>query len=396
MSVTIQTMYEEMKGTWNELQSVIDTQEKELKSLGGVSAETKTYAEKLNDRITQLETAMARPQFLPHEESKSDPRKSEAKAAFFQALEHGYGSLKPEQKQMVPIAGPNESKALFQTDDTTGGFLAPTEFVQDIIKAIVLYSPIREVVTVRSTQNKSILYPTRTSTFAAQWISEQTTRTETVGLKYGQEEIMSHEMYALVLISYSDMEDTYFDMETQIQMECAEQFAVTEGAAFVAGSGVGKPEGLLTNANVSYFPVGSTSAILADGLIGAAYTLKSAYAKNAIWLLNRKSIGAIRQLKDSYGQYLWQPGIASDIPNTILDHPYMEVPDMPDVATNAYPIMFGDFKRAYVAVDRVQMVMTRLTERYADLGQIGFIARKRVGGQVVLPEAVLKLKISTS
>lgn len=396
MTVTIQTMYDEMRSTWNELQSVMDTQEKELKSLGGVSQETKTYAEKLNDRITQLETAMARPQLVSHQEDKGDSRTREAKAAFFQALRQGYASLSPEQKQFVPIAGPGEAKTLFQTDDTTGGYLSPVEFVQDIIKAIILYSPIREVVTVRQTQNKSILYPTRTNTFAAQWISEQQTRTETTGLKYGQEEIMTHEMYALVLITYSDMEDTYFDMEAQIQMECAEQFAVTEGAAFVSGNGVGKPEGLLQNASVSYYPVGSTSAIVADGLIGAAYTLKSAYAKNAIWLLNRKSIGLIRQLKDSYGQYLWQPGIASDIPNTILDHPYMEVPDMPDVATNAYPILFGDFKRAYVAVDRVQMVMTRLTERYADLGQIGFIARKRVGGQVVLPEAYLRVKISTS
>jgi len=277
-----------------------------------------------------------------------------------------------------------------------GRDLAPTDFVQDIIKQIVLYSPIRDIVTVRQTENKSILFPTRTATFAASWVAEQASRAETQGLKYGQEEIMSHEMYALVLITYADMEDAYFDMAQQIQMECAEQFAVTEGAAFVNGNGVGKPEGLLTNSSVSYVPSTSGSALTADGLITTAYTLKSAYAKNATWIMNRSTLGTIRTLKDSYGQYLWQPGIASDIPNTILDHPYMETPDMPIVAANAYPIMFGDFKRAYVIVDRVQMVMTRLTERYADLGQIGFIARKRVGGQVVLPEAILKHKISVS
>lgn len=274
--------------------------------------------------------------------------------------------------------------------------LAPTDFVQDIIKQIILYSPIRDIVTVRQTENKSILFPTRTATFAAAWVAEQASRPETIGLKYGQEEIMNHEMYALVLITYADMEDAYFDMAQQIQMECAEQFAVTEGAAFVNGNGVGKPEGLLQNANISYDPSGSGTAIIADGLITIAYNLKSAYAKNATWLMNRNTLGQVRQLKDSYGQYLWQPGIASDIPNTILDHPYMEVPDLPNVAGNAYPILFGDFKRGYVIVDRVSMVMTRLTERYADLGQIGFIARKRVGGQVVLPEAIRKLKISTS
>jgi len=140
---------------------------------------------------------------------------------------------------------------------------------------------------------------------------------------------------------------------------------------------------------------GNASLLQADGLINCAYSLKSAYAKNAIWLMNRSTLGSVRTLKDSYGQYLWQPGIASDVPNTILDHPYVETPDMPAVAANAFPIIFGDIKRAYVIVDRVQMVMTRLTERYADFGQIGFIARKRVGGQVVLPEAILKHQIHT-
>ncbi len=294
----------------------------------------------------------------------------------------------------MQIVSPGEVKALQAVDDTGGGYLAPMDFVQDIIKTIILYSPVRDVATVRQTENKSILYPTRTATFAAQWVTEQQQRTETTGLKYGQEEILAHEMYALVLITYADMEDAYFDMAQQIQMESAEQFAVTEGAAFVSGNGVGKPEGLLTNANVNNVHTGNANLITADGLINTAYSIKSAYAKNAVWLLNRSTLGAIRTLKDSYGQYLWQPGIASDIPNTILDHPYVETPDMPAVAAGAYPIIFGDIKRAYVIVDRVQMVMTRLTERYADFGQIGFIARKRVGGQVVLPEAILKVLVS--
>jgi HK97 family phage major capsid protein len=391
MTVTLQAMYDEMRSTWSDMQGVVDIQEQELKSVGAVSQETKQHIDALNTRITSLETAMARPQIGAL--SRIEPPGAEAKDAYIQALVKGYSSLSADQKKMVELAGPGEVKVLQSIDDTGGGYLAPVEFVQDIIKKIVQYSPVRDIVTVRQTQNKSILFPTRTSTFAASWVSEQAARPETTGLRYGQEEIMSHEMYALVLITYADMEDAYFDMSAQIQMETAEQFAVTEGAAFVNGSGVGKPEGLLTNVNVSTDFTGDANLLKADGLIGIAYNLKSAYAKNAIWIMNRNSLGQVRTLKDSYGQYMWQPGIASDIPNTILDHPYMEVPDMPNVTALSYPIMFGDFKRAYVAVDRVQMVMTRLTERYADLGQIGFIARKRVGGQVVLPEAIRKLQV---
>lgn len=390
MSVTLNTMYEEMRNTWHDMQGVIDIQEKELKGVGAVSQETKQHLEKLNDRISSLETAMARPRMGGIEGAEQT---SEEKSAFLTALVKGFAGLNQEQKSLVKLAGPGEVKVLQSVDDTGGGYLAPLDFVQDIIKKIVNYSPIRDIATVRQTQNKSILFPTRTATFAASWVAEQASRPETTGLKYGQEEIMSHEMYALVLITYADMEDAYFDMSAQIQMECAEQFAVTEGAAFVTGNGVGKPEGLLTNASVSTDYTGDANLLKADGLITCAYNLKSAYAKNATWLLNRNTLGQIRQLKDSYGQYLWQPGIASDIPNTILDHAYQETPDMPSVAALAYPIMFGDFKRAYVIVDRVQMVMTRLTERYADLGQIGFIARKRVGGQVVLPESCRKIQV---
>lgn len=394
-SVSLQTMYEEMQNVWSNMKGTIDVQEKELKTVGAVSQETKQQIDRMNDRIAEIETKMARPQ-LGRPGTGIEKKEGPETKAFFKALSSGMSSLNPEEKSLVKLAGPGEVKVLQSVDDTSGGYLAPSEFVQDIIKTIVLYSPIRDVATVRQTQNKSVLWPTRTGTFAAAWVAEQASRPETTGLKYGQEEIMTHEMYALVLITYADMEDAFFDMGSQIQMEAAEQFAVTEGAAFVGGNGVGKPEGLLTNTNVSYVPSGSGSAITADGLINLVYSIKSGYAKNSVMLLNRKTLGAIRTLKDSYGQYLWQPGISANIPNTILDRPYAETPDMPDIASNSYPVLFGDIKRAYVILDRVSMVMTRLTERYADLGQIGFVARKRVGGQVVLPEAILKLKIATS
>ncbi len=396
MSTTLQTMYDEMRRTWEDMKNVVDVQDKEIKSVGEVSMETKTQIERMNDRISGLETQLKRPNMgNPAGDIDTKAAKKEKTDIYVKALQKGYSSLSAEEKSAIKLVGPGEAKALQSVDDTGGGYLAPVDFVQDIIKQIVLYSPIRDVATVRQTENKSILYPTRTATFAAQWVAEQVQRTETTGLKYGQEEILAHEMYALVLITYADMEDAYFDMSQQIQMEAAEQFAVTEGASFVNGNGVGKPEGLLTNTTVPSSVSGNASLLQADGLINCAYSLKSAYAKNAIWLMNRSTLGSVRTLKDSYGQYLWQPGIASDVPNTILDHPYVETPDMPAVAANAFPIIFGDIKRAYVIVDRVQMVMTRLTERYADFGQIGFIARKRVGGQVVLPEAILKHQIHT-
>lgn len=119
MTVDLKTMYEEMRSTWSDMQNVVDVQDKELKQLGSVSGETKQHIDKLNDRISHLETAMARPGLGRTEER---PGKSESKMALIQALTKGYGSLSREQKDMVPLVGPGEVKVLQQVDDTGGGY----------------------------------------------------------------------------------------------------------------------------------------------------------------------------------------------------------------------------------------------------------------------------------
>lgn len=121
MTVTLQTMYEEMRNTWNEMKSVLDIQEREVKTFGEASAETKTHLEKMNERITHLETAMARPA-LHEQRQEQTAKKTEAKDAYIQALCKGYGSLAPEQKQYVQIVGPGELKVLQAVDDTGGGY----------------------------------------------------------------------------------------------------------------------------------------------------------------------------------------------------------------------------------------------------------------------------------
>ncbi len=126
--------------------------------------------------------------------------------------------------------------------------------------------------------------PKRTGSFSAAWVSEVGTRSETTGLAYGLEEVPAHELYALVDISQQDLEDSAFNLEQELSQEFAEQFGVAEGAAFVSGNSVGKPEGLLTNASVAETVSGDASLITADGLISMFYDLKDAYARNATWV----------------------------------------------------------------------------------------------------------------
>ena len=295
-----------------------------------------------------------------------------------------------QQKALIDVA--NEYKSLSVSNDTTGGYLAPSEYVREIIKTVTEISPARQLARVRTTGAKSILLPKRTGQFAAVWVAEQGTRAETTGLNWGMLEIFTHEMYALIDISEQNLEDSAFNLASEINFEATEQFAVAEGAAFVSGTGIGKPEGFMVNSGVSSVNSGSAALITADSLFSAKHTLKTAYTRSANWVLNRTTLGAVRKLKDGNGDYLWQSGLASGKPNTLDGDPYVEVPDMPSEGANTYPIAYGDFQRAYTLVDRVAMSMLRDPYTQATSGNIRFLFRRRLGGMVTQPEAIVKIK----
>jgi len=288
---------------------------------------------------------------------------------------------------------PVEKKALTVSNDSTGGYLAPPEYVRELLKEITELSPIRSISRIRNTSARSVQIPKREGTFAAQWVSESGTRSETTGWRVGLEELPAHELYALVDISEQDLEDSLFNLEAEMQSEFAEQFAVAEGKSFVEGTSVGQPEGFLTNVSVGDIASGSNSAYDADDLIGLVHSIKSNYSKNGTWVFNRNTLSNIRKLKDGAGQYVFQAGMSlqSGVTNTILGHPYVEATDMPNAAQDASMIAFGDFRRGYMIVDRIALAVLRDPFTQATTGNVRYIARRRVGGQVIMPEAIVKL-----
>jgi HK97 family phage major capsid protein len=295
----------------------------------------------------------------------------------------------------------NEYKALVAGNDTLGGYyLAPAEMATDIIKAVILMSPIRSLGRVTSIGVQSLKMPKRTGTFAATRTGEVSPRSETTGYTTGMVELFAPEMFAEVHISSQMIEDSAFDIEAEMMQEFSEQFAVKEGAEFVNGTGTNnQAEGFLTSAALATTNFSGNAATIADstgqanGLIQMFYSgLKTAYARNATWTMNRQTIGSVRKMKDTTSQYIWQPGLAANVPNTILSAPYVEVPDMPNEGAGNYPIAVGDFSKGYRIVDRALMSVLRDPFTIASTGQILYRARKRVGGGVVLGEAIAKLQ----
>jgi|TARA_R100000329_G_C7616795_1_gene219034 HK97 family phage major capsid protein len=336
--------------------------------------------ENLKEQVSNLETVLKRPN-AGLETKQID----ETLQAFDAYCRKGFDALSEAEK-----------KALTVSNDSTGGYLAPPEYVRELIKDVTEISPIRSIARVRSTGQRSIQIPKRTGQFSAQWVAESGTRSETTGYQVGLEEIPAHEYYAMVDISEQDLEDSVFNLEAEMQSEFAEQFAKAEGTAFVSGNAVGKPEGFMTNSSVSEVVSGAGAALTGDGLISLVHSIKSEYSRNATFVFNRSTLAEIRKLKDTAGQYVFQAGmmLTSGVPNSVLGFPYIQATDMPSVGAGNFPIAFGDFSRGYMIVDRIAMAVLRDPFTQATSGNVRYIARRRVGGQVILPEAIVKQKVS--
>lgn len=394
----------ELKKVFETFKETMETHDAEIKQMGQASSETKAALEKIQDHMDEVEKKLERlavstPEGNQSQGGEGDPEDITETKAFQAFLRYGEHKLTPEEERVLTKAPkPQEGKVLTRGDDTTGGYLAPEEYVEEIIKGITEFSPIRSLARIRSTSRHSVQIPKRTGQFSAAWVSEIGTRSERTGLTWGLEEVPTHEAYALVDISTQNIEDNAFDLEAELQAEFSEQFGVLEGSGFVSGDSVGKPEGIIANATVlaNYVASGHASQLTADGLINVAFALKSDYFRNSSWILNRLTLRDIRKLKDGNGQYLWQPGLQGAAPATILERPYVECTDMPTVTTNTYSVAIGDFRRGYTIVDRVEVATLRDPYTQATSGAVRFIARKRVGGQVVLPEAIKVQKTAAS
>jgi HK97 family phage major capsid protein len=334
-----------------------------------------------DEKIARLEKMLSRPL-----SSKDDATKvNEQKVAFENYLRKGKDGV-----------APNELKVLTASNDTAGGYLAPPEYVTELLKTITELSPIRGISRVRSTTNRSIQIPKRTGQFSAVFVAEQGTRSETTGYATGLEEIPTHELYALVDISEQELEDSVFNLEQEMSTEFGEQFAKAEGTAFVSGNAVGKPEGFLSNSSVGTVNSGNGTALTADGLISLYHEPKAEYASNGVFVFSRSTLSAIRKLKTAGNDYVFQAGnqLSGGMVATILGAPYIQATDMPSVGAGNKPIAFGDFRRGYMIVDRVNLAILRDPFTQATAGNVRYVARKRIGGQVILAEAIKTQTVS--
>lgn len=293
---------------------------------------------------------------------------------------------------------PQVVDALRIGSDTEGGYLVPDEYERTLVEALQEENIFRSLAHIIRTASGERKIPVVSSKGTASWIEEGGAFPESDDT-FGQVTIGAYKLGTTIKISEELLNDSVFDLENYIAREFARRIGTKEEEAFFTGDGSGKPLGVLADKGGAEIGVtaASATAITSDELLDLYYSLLSPYRKKAVWVVNDSTIKAIRKLKDNNGQYLWQPGLIANAPDTILGRPVKTSAFMPSIAAGAKSIIFGDFNYYWIA-DRQGRTFKRLNELYATTGQVGFLASQRVDGKLILPEAlkVLKQKAGTT
>lgn len=391
MDAEIKRLFEQQRKIWEEYTAEVDRRIDEVKAGGAADPLTDEKLAKMDGaldeikaRLDEAEKKAARPSG-GRDESAEAPGQAAYRKAFDRFLRKG------------DTAGFDELRAKdWQIGvDADGGYAVPEQLDRNILRLLENQSPMRRVcgrMTIGGVQYKKLVAQGRPS---SGWVGETDPRNPTTTPTFVELTGTAHEIYAYPFASQIDLEDVFFNAEQWLTDAVAEEFAVQEGLAFLSGDGAKKPMGILSHPSAAQKdgvrPFGTLeqvagSAIDHDTLIDVQYALKAGHRNNAVWMMNKATVAAVRKVKGSDLHPLWQPSMQLGQPSSLLGYPIVENEDMPDAGAGNVPIIFGDFKRAYLIIDRVGI--STLRDPYNRLGWVGFYTRKRVGGMLLDSEAL--------
>lgn len=301
-----------------------------------------------------------------------------------------------------------EAKALSAGSGADGGYLVPDETEATVMMRLGQISPIRSIAGIREVSAAVYKKPFSTAGPATGWVSETAARPETTSPTLAELTYPTMELYAMPAASNTLLEDSVVDIDQWIAQEIEQAFAEQEGAAFVSGDGINKPQGFLSYptvdetswswGNLGYLATGVAgdfaASNAADSLVDLIYLLKASYRQNAAFVMNRHTQAEVRKLKDADGNYIWQPPATAEAGSSLMQFPIVEAEDMPDIGTDSLSIAFGDFQRGYLIVDRAGMRILR--DPYSSKPHVLFYTTKRVGGGIQDFDAIKLMKFGIS
>jgi len=302
-----------------------------------------------------------------------------------------------------------EMKSFTGVSGDSGGYAIPKEIDAVIGATLASVSPIRSIANVVQVGSAGYRKLVTAGGTPSGWASEVDARPATGTPTYFEIAPPMGDLYANPSASQAMLDDALFDVEGWLATEIAREFARAEGAAFVNGSGVGRPKGFLAAPTSSasdaarafgtlqYLASGAAGDFAAnpqDRLVDLVQSLRGPYRQNGTWVMNSATLARIRKFKTSDGAFIWTPGLSVGQPATLLGYPVIEAEDMPDIAAGALAIAFGDFRSGYLIAERGETGILR--DPYSNKPFVNFYASKRIGGCVSNSEAIKLMKFAAN
>jgi len=389
--MTISELREKRTKLWNRAQAFLD----ERRVDGVLSPADGEAFDKMEAEIVDLGHQIER---LELHRDLSDKINSPTSAPLFSApgahSQVSSGSGEYSKAFWNALRGRGISNALSVGVDTSGGYLVPEEFANELVQALHEQNIFRQIARIVSTSHEKLKVPVATAAGTASWIEENEVIPESEST-FSQITLNAYKLGTMMRTSSELVEDSAFNIQAYIAQEFARRIGAREEEAFCVGDGDGKPTGVFTAAGGA--PVGATAAsaslINFDDVINLFYSLKPPYRIRAAFVTNDTVMKLLRKVKDNSGQYIWQPSVKESTPDTILGRPVYTSPYVPDITAGSLSLAFGDFTYYWVA-DRRDIRFKVLNELYAERDQIGFFATERVDGKLLLPEAIKLMKMA--
>ena len=301
-----------------------------------------------------------------------------------------------------------EGKALSTAVASDGGYLVDPQTSDRIRSLLFTTSSLRNVANVVNVDAPSFDVLIDRTEVGSGWATETAAQAETTTPIIERISIKLHDLSAMPKSSQRLLDDSAFDVEGWLAGKIATRFIRAEAAAFISGTGIDQPKGILlppqvanatwTWGNIGYVPTGfagdfnTTNA--ADCIVNLVYALTADYRANATFVMNSKTAGAVRRMKDADGRFLWSDGLAAAAPALLMGYPVLVCEDMPDIAANSYSVAFGDFRSGYTIAERPEVRVLR--DPFSAKPNVLFYAHKRVGGEVTDFAAIKTLKFSVT
>lgn len=338
------------------------------------------------ERAARLSAAMTAP--LPDQRAitpgaPTEPTADEAyRAAFATYLRAGMAGASQEEQRLLQ-AGFAELRAGAAGTTTAGGYTVPQTFLQRMTEVRKAFGGIGALAEEITTSNGDpIVWPTNDDTGNVGAILAENTAVTEQDFTFGQNTLGAY-MYTskLVRLSLQLLQDSAFDLESWVAGKFGERIGRATAAHFAVGTGTAQPQGLVTGLTLGVTSA-AAGAIGYDDLVDLEHAIDPAYRANAQYVLNDSVIKTLRKAKDSTGRPLWVPALTAGAPSTINGRPYTVDNSLAAQAAGSKSVVYGDIRAAYIVRAVTGAQTLRLTERFAEYLQVGFLGFQRIDGRV--------------